>query len=95
MISSCNHLCRRLTGLSLPCPVWALNSISAFVYVLQMSVARSKGDSVSTLAAEAWHELLLAPGTEVPMRIIFLRLKREISKTDLITLVRFLSVNVH
>lgn len=57
------------------CPVWVLDSISVFVYVLQMSVAQRKGDGVSTLTAEAWHELLLAPGSEVPMRLIFLRLK--------------------
>lgn len=77
--------------------MWVLDTISAFVNVLQMSVAQRKGDRVSTLTAEAWHKLLLAPGTEVPMRLIFLRLKRgslQISKTDLITLVKFLSVNV-
>lgn len=78
--------------------MWVLDSISVFVYVLQMSVAQRKGDGVSTLRAEAWHELLLAPGPEVPRRLIFLRLKRDslrISKTDLITLVTFWSVNVH
>lgn len=49
------------------CPVWALDSISVFVfvYVLQMSVAQGKGERVSTLSAEAWHELLLASGPEV------------------------------
>lgn len=42
--------------------MWVLDSISVFVYVLQMSVAQRKGDRVSTLTAEAWHKLLLAPG---------------------------------
>lgn len=80
------------------CLVWVLDSISVVVYVLQMSVAQRKGDGVSTLTAEAWLELLLAPGHEVPMRLIFLRLKRgspQISKADLIASVTFLSVNVH